>query len=98
MQGRTSAINTALLSCVLGVTGWVAYKASSSGEAIAGMQATSSAVVERLGRVEAALGNMVPRHEAESRILRIESDQRSIEVRLREIDLEILKLKQKSGI
>jgi hypothetical protein len=47
--------------------------------------------------MERKIDDMVPRREFEARVLLIETEQRKADIRLREIDLEILKLKQKLG-
>ena len=48
-----------------------------------------------MARVERKLDEMLPRREFDARVLVMESEQRKTDIRLREIDLEILKLKQK---
>jgi hypothetical protein len=85
---------------------WVAHKTAANGESLAGVRATLEAVKESNQRADTAnveghlrlehkIDDMVPRREYDSKILSIETDQRKSEIRLREIDLEILKLKQK---
>ena len=104
-MSKHSLFNSFLLGVCLAVMGWVAHKAADSGERIAAMQAALDAVkessgkaerasAESLGRVERKMDDMVPRREFDSRMLAIETEQRKADIRLREIDLEILKLKQ----
>ena len=104
-MSKHSLINSFLLAVCLAVMGWVAHKAADSGERIAGMQASVDAMkeasgkaerasVEALGRVERKMDDMVPRREFDAKMLAIETEQRKADIRLREIDLEILKLKQ----
>ena len=104
-MSKHSLFNSFLLGVCLAVMGWVAHKAADSGERIAAMQAALDAVkessgkaerasAESLGRVERKMDDMVPRREFDSRMLAIETEQRKADIRLREIDLEILKPKQ----
>jgi hypothetical protein len=104
-MSKHSLFNSFLLAVCLAVMGWVAHKAADSGERIAGMQASVDAMKEASGkaeranseslsRVERKIDDMVPRREFDSRMLAIETEQRKADIRLREIDLEILKLKQ----
>ena len=101
-----SVFNSFLLAICLAVMGWVAHKAAESGERIAAIQVAleatkeSSAKAERasaegLSRLERKIDDLVPRREFDSRLLQIETEQKKSDIRLREIDLEILKLKQK---
>ncbi len=105
-MNKHSLFNSFLLAVCLAVMGWVAHKAADSGERIAAMQASldaakeSSAKAERassesLARVERKLDDTVPRREFDARMLTIETEQRKADIRLREIDLEILKLKDR---
>jgi hypothetical protein len=98
--------NSFLLAVCLAVMGWVAHKAADSGERIAAMQAAldavkeSSAKAERAStesmlRMERKMDDLVPRREFDAKMLAIETEQRKADIRLREIDLEILKLKEK---
>ena len=104
-MSKHSLFNSFLLGVCLAVMGWVAHKAADSGERIAGMQASVDAMKEASGkaehasaealtRVERKIDDMLPRREFEAKMLAIETEQRKAEIRLREIDLEILKLKQ----
>ena len=104
-MNKHSLFNSFLLGVCLAVMGWVAHKAADSGERIAAMQSSLDAVkessgkaerasVESLSRVERKMDDMVPRREFDSRMLALETEQRKADIRLREIDLEILKLKQ----
>ena len=105
-MNKASIFNSFLLAICLAVMGWVAHKAAESGERIAAIQAAldatkeSSAKAERasaegLSRLERKVDDLVPRREFDSRLLQIETEQKKSDIRLREIDLEILKLKQK---
>ena len=105
-MNKLSLVNSFLLAICLAVMGWVAHKAADSGEQIAaikvGLDAAKAASdkservsTESLSRLERKLDEMVPRREFDARILAIETEQKKSDIRLREIDLEILKLKQK---
>ena len=104
-MNKHSLFNSFLLAVCLAVMGWVAHKAADSGERLAGMQASVEAMkeasgkaehasAEALSRVERKMDDMVPRREFDARMLALETEQRKADLRLREIDLEILKLKQ----
>ena len=104
-MSKHSLFNSFLLSFCLAGMGWVAHKAADSCERIAAMQVALDAVkessakaesasAEALGRVERKMDDMVPRREFDAKMLAIETEQRKADIRLREIDLEILKLKQ----
>jgi hypothetical protein len=104
-MSKHSMFNSFLLAVCLAVMGWVAHKAADSGERIAAMQVALDAVKESaskaerassesLARVERKLDDTVPRREFDAKMLAIETEQRKTDIRLREIDLEILKLKQ----
>jgi hypothetical protein len=104
-MNKHSTFNSFLLAISLAVMAWVARKAADSGERIAAIQPAldaikeSSAKSERAGadgllRLEHKLDDMVPRREFEARVLLIETEQRKGDIHLRELDLEILKLKQ----
>jgi len=105
-MNKLSVFNSFLLAICLAVMGWVAHKAADSGEQIAaikvGLDAAKEAgqkaervSAETLNRLERKIDDMVPRREFDARILAIETEQKKCDIRLREIDLEILKLKQK---
>lgn len=105
-MNKLSIFNSFLLAICLAVMGWVAHKAADSGEQIAaikvGLDAAKEASekaervnAEILNRLERKIDDMVPRREFDARILAIETEQKKSDIRLREIDLEILKLKQK---
>jgi len=105
-MSKHSLFNSFLLAVCLAVMGWVAHKAADSGERIAAMQASLDAVkestakaerssMESLSRLERKMDDLVPRREFDSRMLGIETEQRKADIRLREIDLEILKLKER---
>ena len=105
-MNKNSLFNSFLLAVCLAVMAWVAYKTAESGERVAAIQAVmdatkeSSAKAERasaegLSRLERKIDDLVPRREFDSRLLQIETEQKKSDIRLREIDLEILKLKQK---
>ena len=105
-MNKASIFNSFLLAICLAVMGWVAHKAAESGERIAAIQAaldatkeasakTERASAEGLSRLERKIDDLVPRREFDSRLLQIETEQKKSDIRLREIDLEILKLKQK---
>jgi len=105
-MSKHSLFNSFLLAVCLAVMGWVAHKAADSGERIAAMQASLDAVkesaskaerasTESLARMERKMDDMVPRREFDAKMLAIETEQRKADIRLREIDLEILKLKDR---
>ena len=105
-MNKHSVFNSFLLAVCLAVMGWVAHKAADSGERIAAMQVAleavkdSSAKAERssseaLVRVERKMEDLVPRREFDAKMLAIDTEQRKADIRLREIDLEILKLKER---
>jgi hypothetical protein len=105
-MSKHSMFNSFLLAICLAVMGWVAHKAADSGERIAAMQASLDAVKESAGKAERAsteslarmerkMDDMVPRREFDAKMLAIETEQRKADIRLREIDLEILKLKDR---
>ena len=96
-MNKTSVMNAALLSVSLGVMGWVGHKAADNAEQLAGMRASVDAVKEAtskanssqgeaLLRLERKIDELVPRREFEAKLL-------IAEAKLREIDLELLKLK-----
>ena len=104
-MSKHSLFNSFLLAVCLAVMGWVAHKAADSGERIAAMQVALEAVKESAGKAERAsteslsrlerkMDDMVPRREFDAKLLAIETEQRKADIHLREIDLEILKLKQ----
>ena len=105
-MNKHSMFNSFLLAVCLAVMGWVAHKAAESGERIAAMQSSLDAVkesatkaerasTESLARMERKMDDMVPRREFDAKMLAIETEQRKADIRLREIDLEILKLKER---
>ena len=105
-MSKLSLFNSFLLAICLAVMGWVAHKAADSGEQIAAIKVGQEAAkeardkaerasAESLNRLERKIDDMVPRREFDARILAIETEQKKSDIRLREIDLEILKLKQK---
>ena len=105
-MSKHSMFNSFLLGVCLAVMGWVAHKAADSGERIAAMQASLDAVkessakaerasTEALARMERKMDDMVPRREFDAKMLALETEQHKADIRLREIDLEILKLKEK---
>lgn len=104
-MNKHSVFNSFLLSVCLGVCAWVAHKSAESGERIAAMQASFEATkeaaarsdranAEALVRMEKKLDETLPRREFDARLLLVEAEQRKLEIRIREIDLEILKLKK----
>jgi hypothetical protein len=105
-MNKHSMFNSFLLAVCLAVMGWVAHKAADSGERLAAIQPALDAVkesaskaerasTESLARVERKMDDMVPRREFDAKMLAIETEQRKADIRLREIDLEILKLKER---
>jgi hypothetical protein len=96
-MNKTTVINSALLSITLGVMGWVGHKAAENAEQLAGMRASVDAVKEATNRANSSQGEavlrlerkideLVPRREFEAKLL-------IAEAKLREIDIEILRLK-----
>ena len=105
-MNKHSLFNSFLLAVCLAVMGWVAHKAAESGERIAAMQAALDALkeytakadsvsMEGLARLERKLDDAVPRREFDAKMLAFETEQRKADIHLREIDLEILKLKER---
>lgn len=94
MNSKASIINTALLTVCLGVMGWVGIKATESAEVVAGLKVSVQGVSESVSKIERRLEDTVSRREYDVRILAIEAAQRSTDARLREIDVELLKLKR----
>jgi len=105
-MNKASLFNSFLLAVCLAVTSWVAHKTAASGEHIAALQATLEALKEAAVkaeksneeghlRLERRFDEVVTRREFDTKILQIETEQRRADIHLREIDLEILKLKQK---
>ncbi|HUR47830.1 MAG TPA: hypothetical protein VMZ27_18240 [Candidatus Saccharimonadales bacterium] len=103
-MNKTAIINGALLTITLGVMGWVGHKAAENAEQLAGMRSSVEAVKEAttradnsqgeaLLRMERKLDEMVPRREFEAKLLLVEAEQRKSDIKLREIDVEILRLK-----
>jgi hypothetical protein len=99
-----NTVNSFILSVCLGVSGWVAYETSENGKRLAAVQAslesvrlaadkTERASTEAIQRLDRKLDDTLPRREFDARVLIIESEQRKADIRLREIDLEILKLR-----
>lgn len=104
-MNKHSLFNSFLLAVCLAAMGWVGHKTAESGERIAGIQAglealkdgsakAEKASAEGLLRLERKIDDMIPRREFDAKMLSIETEQRKADIRLREIDLEILKLKQ----
>ena len=105
-MSKHSLFNSFLLGVCLAVMSWVAHKAADSGERLAAMQASLDAVkessgnaerasAESLARLERKMDDTVPRREFDAKMLALETDQRKADIHLREIDLEILKLKDR---
>ena len=97
--------NSFLLAVSLAVMAWVAHKTAANGEAMAGLQVSIAAMkdssskadganAEAHARLERKLDDTVPRREYDAKMLQLETEQRKSDIRLREIDLEIMKLKQ----
>jgi hypothetical protein len=105
-MNKHSLFNSFLLGVCLAVMGWVAHKAADSGERIASMQSSVDALkeytakadsvnAEGLGRLERKMDDAVPRREFDAKMLALETEQHKTEIHLREIDLEILRLKER---
>src|SRR3954464_10199403 len=97
MSSKVSAFQSVLLAISLGVMGWVGHKAADNAEQLAGMRASVDAVKEAttkannsqgeaLLRLERKVDELVPRREFEAKLL-------IAEAKLREIDIELLRLK-----
>jgi hypothetical protein len=104
-MNKASVINSFLVATCLGVMGWVGHKAAENAEQLAGLRASVDAVKESVGKVEVfqkeslqrmerKLDEMVPHREFEAKLTLVEVEQRKFDLRLRELDLEILKLKR----
>lgn len=105
-MNRISIINGALLGVCLAVSGWVGNKAAHGGEQLAAVATQlesmreSASKAERqttdgLSRLERKLDETVSRREFDARLLLLEAEQRKQDIRLREIDIEILQLKSR---
>ncbi|MDB6034917.1 MAG: hypothetical protein JWM16_5255, partial [Verrucomicrobiales bacterium] len=81
------------------------HKAAENAEQLAGLRASVDGVKESMGKVEVfqkeslqrmerKLDEMVPHREFEAKLTLVEVEQRKFDLRLRELDLEILKLKR----
>jgi hypothetical protein len=99
-------LNSALVGICLAVSAWVGNKAAQSGEQLAAVATQLTAIkdaaskserqmADGLARLERKLDETVTRREFDARILVVEAEQRKQDIRLREIDLEILKLKSR---
>jgi hypothetical protein len=104
-MNKHSLFNSFLLAVCLAVMGWVAHKAAESGERIASMQSgldalkeytakADAANVEGLARVERKMDDAVPRREFDAKLLAIETELRKVDIRLREFELQMMKLKE----
>ncbi len=106
---KGNVINSVLLSVTLAVLFWIGSKTASTGEAVVALQTGVAAMAaaqvkeERINAeahagIQAKLDLMVPRRDYESRVLQIETDLRAVQLRLREFDLELLKLREKGKL
>jgi parvulin-like peptidyl-prolyl isomerase len=104
-DNKISVFNSFLLAVCLAVMAWVAQKTAVNSEAMAGLQVSIAAMkdssskadganAEAHARLERKLDDTVPRREYDAKMLQLETEQRKSDIRLREIDLEIMKLKQ----
>jgi hypothetical protein len=105
-MNKTSVFNSLLLSVALGVLFWVGNKTAATGEAVVALQTGVAAMVVAQAKDERAnaeahtaiqgkLDGMVPRRDFDTRLLQIEADLRGVQLRLREFDLELIKLREK---
>lgn len=103
-MSRFGFFNSVLVAVCLAVSAWVGNKAAQSGEQLAALSTQLTAIkdsaakserqtADGLARLERKLDEAVTRREFDARILVVEAEQRKQDIRLREIDLEILKLK-----
>src|SRR3954469_19943640 len=96
---KSTLLNSTLLTITLGVMAWVGHKSAENAEQLAAIRASVDALKEAtskadssqsdaLLRLERRTDESVPRREFEAKLL-------IAETKLREIDLEILKLRQR---
>ncbi len=105
-NNKASVLNSFLLAVTLAVLYWVGGKTASTGEAVVGLQASVSAMgvaqakeekvnAEAHAAIQAKVEGMVPRRDFDTRLLQIEAELRGVQLRLREFDLELIKLREK---
>lgn len=105
---KFGVLHTVLVGVCLAVCAWVGNKAAQSGEQLAALSSelasikdaagkSEKAMADGLARVERKLDEAVTRREFDARILVVEAEQRKQDIRLREIDLEILKMKSRAS-
>ena len=101
-MNKSSILHSSLVAISLGVMAWVGHKAADNAEQLAGMRSSMDAVKETttqqresLLRMERKLEDLLPRREFEAKLLIAETEQRRFDLKLRELDLEILKLKSR---
>ena len=106
---KGNVINSVLLSVTLAVLFWIGSKTASTGEAVVALQTGVSAMAaaqvkeERINAeahaaIQAKLDGMVPRRDFDTRLLQIEAELRGVQLRLREFDLELIKLREKGKL
>jgi hypothetical protein len=101
-MNKTNLLTSTLLATSLGVMAWVGRKAADNAEQLAGMRSSLEALKdfntqqrESFLRMERKLEELIPRREFEAKLLIAEAEQRKFDLKLRELDLEILKLKNR---
>jgi len=106
MMNKGNVVNSLLLAITLAVLYWVGGKTASTGEAVVGLQTSVAAMVVAQAKDERAnveahaqicskLESMVPRRDFETKLLQVEADLRGVQLRLREFDLELIKLRER---
>lgn len=84
---KAGAIHSAALSALCAFFGWVGWKTQTSAEQISGLVVLVQSRGEILQRLDVRLSDAVPRREFDARVLQLE-------LRLREIDLELVRLRR----
>lgn len=104
-MNKQTVLNSFLLAACLAVSAWVARKTAETAEHMAGVQAAVDAIkegtakaerasFEGISRLERKLDETVARREFDARLLALEGEQRKGDLHLRDVDLEIMKIKQ----
>jgi hypothetical protein len=109
IMNRSQIFTSTLLGIFLAVSAWIGNKTANTAEQVASIATEITAVkdaaskaerqlADSVGRIERKLDDAVSRREFDSRVLLLEAEQRKQDIRLREIDLEILKLKNRKDL
>ncbi len=97
---KTTLLNSSFLAISLGVMAWVGHKTADTAEQVAALRSSFEAIKESnnqqreaLFRMEKKIEDLLPRREFEAKLLIVEAEMRRFDLKLRELDIEILKLK-----